>query len=336
MRVIEKSEVAPPPGLVPSPTILPLIFLDIPWFCCQTIKRIFFYHFPHPTHHFLQTILPILKHSLSITLQHFFPYSSNLIIPSHSENVPPYIRYLNGDSLSFTVAESSSANFNLLISDSSQNVQNWHPFVPNLPSPHAEHNDTRVVPLMAIQVTILPNSGFSICLSFNHVVGDGKSLHQFMKFWSYVSKSKANTNNNNNSLSVEHSLPLDLLPSHERNRIKDPKNLKLTYSQELKDFISKFNGHLQDPTNYANKVRTTLVLSLEQVQKLKKFVADHKCKETSLQQQYMLSTFVVTCSMIWFCLMKLEQQRKGGCVVVDGDGDDLCYLVILADCRDRP
>ncbi|RHN75639.1 putative transferase [Medicago truncatula] len=174
MKVIEHSQVAPPPNSLPSPTTLPLTFFDISWFYCQpTVKRIFFYHFPHPTHHFLQTTLPILKHSLSLTLQHFFPFTSNLIIPPNSHNTPPFIRYLDEDSISFTVAE-SSADFNILVSDS-QDAQNWHHLVPNLPPPRTEQDNIRVIPIMSIPVTVLPNSGFSICLSYNHVAAYGKS-----------------------------------------------------------------------------------------------------------------------------------------------------------------
>ncbi|CAI8592653.1 unnamed protein product [Vicia faba] len=231
MKLIEQSQVSPPPNSLPSPTTLPLTFFDIPWFYCQPVQRIFFYRFPHPTHHFLQTTLPILKHSLSLTLQHFFPFSSNLIIPPNSDD-PPYIRYLNGDSLSFTVSE-SSANFNLLISDS-QDAQNWHPLVANLPPPRIEPNGARVIPIMAIQLTVLPNHGFSICLTFQHVAGDGKSLHHFMKYWASLSKASANNHNKHSLLS----LPLDL-PSHERDRVKDTKGLKSIYLQELQDSDSK-------------------------------------------------------------------------------------------------
>ncbi|XP_045800659.1 coumaroyl-CoA:anthocyanidin 3-O-glucoside-6''-O-coumaroyltransferase 1-like, partial [Trifolium pratense] len=321
MKVIEQSKVSPPPNSVPSPTILPLTFFDFPWFYCHPIHRIFFYHFPHPTHHFLQTTLPILKHSLSLTLQHFFPFSSNIIIPQNSQDAP-YIRYLDTDSLSFTVAE-SSGDFNLLISDS-QDAQNWHPLVPNLPPPSTEQNNTRVIPIMAIQVTVMPNSGFSICLTFNHVAADGKSLHHFMKFWASVSKNRAN----NNDISLEQSLSLHLdLPSHERDRVKDPKGLKQIYLEELQDFDSKnmeFTGLVRD--SYVNKIRTTLVLSFEQVQKLKKWVAE-KCKDSHGTQH--VSTFVVTSSLIWFCMIKSEQ-NEGDYV------DDLCYFVFLADCRDSP
>ncbi|GAU17029.1 hypothetical protein TSUD_105280 [Trifolium subterraneum] len=312
VKVIEQSQVAPPPGSLPSPTTLPLTVFDTTWFYCQyPVKRIFFYHFPHPTHHFLQTTLPILKHSLSLTLQHFFPFSSNLIIPSDSQT-EPYIRYLHTDSLSFTVAE-SSADFNLLISDS-QDAKNWHSLVPNLPPPSTEQNNTRVIPLMAIQVTIMPNSGLSICLAFKHVAADGKSLHHFMKFWASVSKNRANNKNNS---SIEHSLPLELdLPSHERHTILNtPKDPNITYLQKV-----EFAGLI--PDDYPKNVRICLVLSHEQVQKLKKWIID-KCIETI---QHM-STFVVTCSLIWFCMVKSEHVAVG---------DDLCNFLFYADCRRRP
>jgi hypothetical protein len=319
VKVIEQSQVTPPPGSLPSPTTLPLTVFDTPWFYCQyPVKRIFFYNFPHPTHHFLQTTLPILKHSLSLTLQHFFPFSSNLIIPSNSQNAP-YIRYLNTDALSFTVAE-SSADFNLLISDS-QDAQNWHSLVPNLPPPSTEQNNTQVIPLMAIQVTIMPNSGLSICLAFKHVAADGKSLHHFMKFWASVSKHIANNKNNS-------SLELDL-PSHERHTIlntsKDP---KITYLQETQDYVLKkveFAGLVLDV--HPNNVRTCLVLNHEQIQKLKKWIID-KCIDTTQH----ISTFVVTCSLIWFCMVKSKQIDQGDCVNVV---DDLCNFLFYADCRGR-
>ncbi|KAL5082124.1 hypothetical protein RYX36_010545 [Vicia faba] len=307
MKLIEHIQVSPPPNSLPSPTTLPLTLFDISWFyCLPPVQRIFFYRFPHPTHHFLQTTLPILKHSLSLTLQHFFPFSSNLIIPPISDN-PPYIRYLNGDSLSFTVSE-SSADFNLLISDS-QDAQNWHPLVANLPPPRIEPNRTIAIPLMAIQLTLLPNSGFSICLTFKHVAADGKSLHHFMKYWASLSKAIAN---NDNSLL---SLPLDL-PSHERDTVlKHPKAPKLIYQHE--DAYSD---------SYADKVRTSLILSHEQVQKLKKWFVD-KRKDTTKH----MSTFVVTCSLIWFCMVRSEKNTGG-----DGAVGDLCNFLFLADCRDRP
>ncbi|KAG4961036.1 coumaroyl-CoA:anthocyanidin 3-O-glucoside-6''-O-coumaroyltransferase 1-like [Glycine soja] len=321
VKILEQSEVGPPPCSLPS-TTLPLTFFDIPWFYCHPIQRIFFYDFPHPTHHFLQTALPILKHSLSLTLQHFFPFSSNLIVPPQQPHLS-HIRYLDGDSLSFTVAE-STADFTLLTSDSPQDVQNWHPLVPAFPTPRVDQDGARVFPLMAIQVTIFPKSGFTICLTFNHLASDGKSLHHFIKFWASLCKAKGNTASLQTSLS---------LPSHERDKVKDPKGLKLIYFQELEHPESRnmeFAGLVREVSS--NKVRFTVALSREQVEKFKKWVS-LKCASYTSDETLHISTFVVTCSLIWVCMIRLEESKGN---YVAQDYAEFCHLVFLADCRGRP
>lgn len=47
-----------------------------------------------------------------------------------------------------------------------------------------------------------------------------------------------------------------------------------------------------------------------------------------------ISTFVVACSLVWFCMIKSEESKVKNCVAQDSDDDELCYLVFLADCRD--
>ncbi|KAK7272342.1 hypothetical protein RJT34_28867 [Clitoria ternatea] len=314
VKIIERCQVAPPPSSLPS-TTLPLTFFDIPWFLCSHIKRIFFYDFPYPTHHFLQTTLPILKHSLSLTLQHFFPFASNLVVPSQREH--PFIRYLDGDSVSFTVAESKADNFTTLTSDSPQDLRNLHPLAPTLSPPRLEEDGTRVFPIMAIQVTILPNSGFSLCLTFNHLAADGKSLHHFIKHWACVCKARGDL------ASIEGSLPL---PSHERDRVKDPHGLKLLYLQELENIEhNSTESTLLREDVFIKKVRSTIVLTREQVEKIKKYANNYNTGSGALH----ISTFVVTCSLIWVCLLKSEEGKEK-C------DEELCHLVILADCRDRP
>ncbi|KAL2331756.1 hypothetical protein Fmac_019337 [Flemingia macrophylla] len=316
VRLIERCEVAPPPDSLP-PTTLPLTFFDIPWFFCHPIKRIFFYDFPHPTHHFLQTELPVLKHSLSLTLQHFFPFAANLIAPPQRHL--SHIHYLPGYSLSLTVAD-STADFTLLTSDSPQDVQNWHPLIPTLSPPRVEHDGTLVFPLMAIQITVLPNSGFAISLTFNHLAGDGKSLHHFVKFWASLCKARGDVA----KASLE--TPLSL-PSHERDKVKDPKGFKLVYFQELEHSDSKrmeFAGIVQDFST--DKLRLTFTLSREQVEKVKKWV-------TNTCGALHISTFVVTCSLVWVCMIRLEVS-KGNCIAQKNYDDELCYLLFLADCRE--
>lgn len=183
-KVIEHCQVSPPPGSVPS-TSIPLTFFDLPWLCCPPLKRIFFYEFPYSTQHFLQAILPTLQHSLSLTLQHFFPFSSNLLIPPKSNT--PHILYTHADSISFTVAESSAVLTTLV--SAPRDVTILHPFVPLWPPPCTLEDGTSVTPLMAMQVTVMPHSGFSICITFHHAVRDGRALHHCMKFWASVCKS---------------------------------------------------------------------------------------------------------------------------------------------------
>ncbi|KHN04293.1 coumaroyl-CoA:anthocyanidin 3-O-glucoside-6''-O-coumaroyltransferase 1-like [Glycine soja] len=323
LKILEQCRVTPKPGSVPS-TTLPLTFFDVPFFFSPPFKRIFFYEFPHPTLYFLQTTLPILKHSLSLTLQHFFPFSSNLIVPPQQPHLS-HIRYLDGDSLSFTVAE-STADFTLLTSHSPQDAQNWHPLVPTLPSPLVEQDGTRVFPLMAIQVTVFPNSGFTMCLTFHHIATDGKSLHHFIKFWASLCKAKGNL-----ASSLETSLSL---PSHERDIVKDPKGLKLNYFQELEHHESRsveFAGLVGDV--FTNTVRYTALLTHEQVEKLKKWVSI-KCASYTDGTVH-ISTYMVLCSLFWVCMIRSEESKSNS-VAQNNDEDEVCYLLIPADCRHRP
>ncbi|XP_027344182.1 coumaroyl-CoA:anthocyanidin 3-O-glucoside-6''-O-coumaroyltransferase 1-like [Abrus precatorius] len=325
--IIDDSQVSPPPHSV-TPTILPLTFLDLQWFFSRHATRIFFYQFPHPTQHFLKTALPILKHSLSLTLQHFFPFASNLIVPPQPRF--PYIRYLDGDSLSFTVAE-SVADFTTLTSDSPQDVNDWQPLVPVLPSPRTMHDGTCEFPLMAIKVTVIPNSGFSICVIFNHVAGDGRTLHHFMKFWASVCKSKGDLA----SLQAFGSLSL---PFHDRDIVNDPKGLKLIYLQDMRNLMSQstqFAGILRRVS--ADKVRANLTFDREQAERMKRWVY-LKCNNNSHGSSGTLhiSTFVVTCSLMWVCMIKSELKEKEGSYVTEEYYDEPCNLAFSADCHDHP
>ena len=86
-KVVEKSKVAP---ATTRDTSLPLSFLDLLVTGPIYVKSLFFYQFSQDTHIFYETTLPTLKHSLSLTLQHFFPLSGNLIsLPSRHK---PFIR----------------------------------------------------------------------------------------------------------------------------------------------------------------------------------------------------------------------------------------------------
>ncbi|CAL0314716.1 unnamed protein product [Lupinus luteus] len=319
LKILHQYQVTPPPSSLPTTTI-PLSFFDIPWLCCPPIQRIFFFNFPHSINHFMQTFLPILKHSLSLTLQHFFPFAANLVLPPMPKL--PYLLYSDGDFVSFTVAESTH-DFVRLVSGSIRDVTELHPFVPALPSPRILEDGTQVISSMAIQVTVFPNSGFTICITFRHVIADGKSFHHFMKFWASVCRSKEDL------ASVEGSLAV---PLHNRDIIEDPKGLKLSFLEEIwnssPESVESI-GLVRDVPD--DIVRHTFVLSRDHVEKLKKLVST-KCKSYGLGTLH-VSTFVVTCSLIWVCKTISEDTRVGTSLT---NNDESYILAFMADCRNRP
>ncbi|XP_054790715.1 coumaroyl-CoA:anthocyanidin 3-O-glucoside-6''-O-coumaroyltransferase 2-like [Prosopis cineraria] len=319
VKILEQCQVSAPPGSVPSST-LPLTFWDMPWLqvWCP-VQRLFFFDFPHPTNHFLHTLLPILKHSLSLSLQHFFPFASNLVLPPDPLHLHRYLLYRDGDSLPFTVAE-SFADFSRLVSDSPTHVADLHHLVPMFPSPSTLEDGTRLIPLMTIQVTVLPNSGLAICIAFAHVAGDGRAFRHFMKFWAAVCRARGDLG----------SLPAGSppLPCHSRDIIEDPKGLKLVYLKELPKIELKsmeFAPFVSDVSS--DKVRATFVLKRNQVDQIKRWVSI-RCIGDGTGTTH-ISTFVLTCSLMWVCMIKSEESQ-------DQRLDEPCKLIFLADCRNHP
>ncbi|KAM3745147.1 hypothetical protein ACB098_06G104200 [Castanea mollissima] len=179
-KVLEHCQISPPPGSVPT-TSLPLTFFDIPWVGDIHVECLYFYEFSNPTQHFTQTILPTLKHSLSLTLQHFYPLVGNLLCPPPPTK--PYILYNNGDSIPLTIVESTN-NFSHLIGNHPRDIVELDHLVPKLP-PIQISNETFVFPLLALKITIFPNSGICIGITNLHVV-DGWTSLNFIKLWASI------------------------------------------------------------------------------------------------------------------------------------------------------
>ncbi|KAJ1435359.1 Transferase [Sesbania bispinosa] len=315
-KVIEQCQVSPPPPSLPSVSV-PLSYLDIPWLYLPPVKHIFFYDFPYPTQHFLQTLLPNLKHSLSLTLQHFFPFAANVLLPPKPQ--PPHILYSPGDSAPFTVVE-STADFTRFVSDSPRDLTDEYPFAPLLPSPTTLQDGTLLVPTMAIQVTVFANSGLIICVAFRHEVADGKSFHHFMKFWASTCRSTTG-----DSHSASSSLPL---PLHNRDMIEDPKGLKPIFLEQMWNRPPPFTTQsFHDAAT--DMVRHRFILSRHQVEKLKKWVAV-RCESIGLETLH-LSTFTVTVSLFWVCKVKSEDTDV--CSVPDNE-DCYCFCFPI-DWRNR-
>ncbi|KAD7117452.1 hypothetical protein E3N88_04720 [Mikania micrantha] len=186
LTVVDTCRISPPPATVGNRS-MPLTFFDIIFLHHFPINQLFFYESPHPISHFMQTIVPNLKHSLSITLQHMFPFASNLILfsnPNHSRK--PEIRHVEGDSVQFTLAE-CDLDFHDLAGYHPRACDKFYQLVPQLGQP-VEGSDCLVIPLFAVQVTVFKNSGISIGITNHHVLCDATTKYDFLKAWTSIAQ----------------------------------------------------------------------------------------------------------------------------------------------------
>ncbi|KAF7813171.1 phenolic glucoside malonyltransferase 1-like [Senna tora] len=299
-KTIEVCSVAPWSPETPTSsaaTSLSLTFSDIMWLKLLPVKWLFFYEFPHPPSSFFDSLLPKLKHSLSLTLHAFLPLASTLTWPSHSP--APTIACLPGDDgVSFTVAESDS-DFNYLSGFDFPDAAETRLLVP-----HLTISEDRAS-VMALQVTLFPNSGFSIGITTHHGAMDGKSFTSFMNSWAYIC---FHLQDSSDLSSSPPSLPEHLVPFYDRSVIKDPCGV----AERFANFLIQNGGPnkrslmLMDlPMADQSKLkRGTFELTPSSISKLK------KSAESKVKQGVRVSSFIVACAYVLECLVKAEKTEE--------------------------
>ncbi|KAE9590320.1 hypothetical protein Lal_00028073 [Lupinus albus] len=310
LKLHQLHSVAPPDAT--TATTFPLTFFDILWLRLPPVERLFFYEFPNRTSltsSFFDIIVPNLKHSLSLTLQHFIPLLGNITWPLESSN--PIINYIPGDAVSFTVAESISDNFNLLCSNLCEVVNRQH-LIPHLNISHEKCS------LLSLQLTLFPNSGFCIGITTHHAAVDGKSSTMFLKTWAYYcSKLQEQLTQFPSSSS---SLPENLTPFLDRSVITDPSGI----TEAFVDSWLNYDG----PNNRSLKVWDTIsAVKTEQVKGLFELTPSHIQKLKKYAQSKVktkVSTFSVTCAYLLSCLVKVEEPK-----------DERVAFIFSVDCRSR-
>lgn len=115
--------------------------------------------------------------------------------------------------------------------------------------------------------------------------------------------------------------------------VEDSNGLRSIFLEELWNSpprIMEPTCPIYDAPSNSDMVRHRIILSCDQVEKLKKWVGT-KCKSIGLETLH-LSTFVVACSLIWVCKVKSKDPDTE---VTDPKDDDSYCLTFLADCRNR-
>ncbi|PIA42240.1 hypothetical protein AQUCO_02000005v1 [Aquilegia coerulea] len=315
VNVVEECQISPPLGSVPTTSLPPTCF-DLSFLMLPPVQRLFFYELHHSKAHFMDTILPKIKHSLSITLQHFYPLAGNLTWPQES-TIPEFL-YKDGDAVTLTLAE-SDYDFCLLSGNQQRDASAFYPLIPTFKCTTSE----KVVPLLALQVTLFPNKGICIGFSIKHVVADGRSYTHFIKSWATICRMEGDI-----------SLLIDSLPTYDRSTVKHLKMKKISSNfnvmekrgvtrDTLHDIINKRDDHHTVPVD---KVRATFVLVSSDIEKLKQWILS---KEKELLH---LSSLVVTCAYVWVCMIKAQKLTLGG---PDVNDEVIEYLLLPADARAR-
>ncbi|CAL5191095.1 unnamed protein product [Lathyrus oleraceus] len=320
-KIIEIFNVSPSsPQELPSEASLPLTFFDILWLRLPPVQRIFFYEFPHQPSLFFNTFLPKLKQSLSLALFHFYPLLGHLIWPIDSHK--PIIKYTKGNTLSLTLAE-SDADFNLLSGNNFCEATQVHHLLSSLSISHDQAS------VLALQVTLFPNTGFSIGVTSHHAVLDGKSSTSFIKSWAYLCRSLEIGDSEPKSKSESESpllLPHEFYPFYDRKVIKDPNGFEAKYLSDWLKHGGTNNRSLKvwDLEVPEDSVRGLFQLSRLDIEKLKQFIVSRQKGLRNENKNLHLSTFVVSLAYACICRVKADESEN-----------KTVKIAFSVDCRNR-
>ncbi|CAL2250038.1 unnamed protein product [Prunus armeniaca] len=272
VKVVEVCRVAPPPppspGAFASPSSLSLTFFDIRW---------------------LSTFY--LSQETSLGLE---------------DSQKPVLNYVQGDTVSLTIAE-SGADFYHLSSGDFVEATEYHPFVPRLEASHEQ------AAVMALQITVFPNCGFSIGTSMHHAVLDGKSSTLFVKSWAHICK-----HDDDQSNSV---LPDELKQFYDR-VIQDPAQLGKIYSNDYRNKDGPNNRSLMfwEMKPPPDSIRGIFEFTRADIETMRQ---SFKAKMAE-QKPVHVSTFTLACAYTWVCVVKAEDIKA-----------DKTRLIFSMDCRSR-
>ncbi|KAF6140922.1 hypothetical protein GIB67_042335 [Kingdonia uniflora] len=266
IKVLEQCRISPPSGSVPQTSVhltyfdLGEVGIDPPVHC------LYFYKHECSKTHFMQSILPNMKHSLSLTLQHFFSLAGNLTW--FPESTVPEIIYHDGDSVSFTVVE-SDFDFDHLCGNNPRDA-----------------------------ITLFPNTGICVGLTISHTTADGIAFNHFMRFWASVCSFGGEITK---SVLSDHALP-----SYNRTKISDPYGIETAHINGLKKiniYPQSFTLPIT-PTDPNDRLVATFVMDAPTIDKLKKWVLRRITERNKVLPCFNVTSVVATLACVWVCWSK--------------------------------
>ncbi|KAL1560722.1 malonyl-coenzyme:anthocyanin 5-O-glucoside-6'''-O-malonyltransferase-like [Salvia divinorum] len=282
--VIETCRIPPPRG-VAAKLFLPLSFLDMSWLHSSPMYILNFYNHPCSEAEFSNSIVPNLKHSLSLTLKHYLPIAANLLYPLDTDTSKPVIRYTSGDTVALTIAD-SSLDFDELVANHAKESDQFYDLL-QPPAPLTEEENYQIAPLISLQATLFPNRGICIVMNFHHSLCDGRSIVGFLKAWAMINKSAGDA--------VFVSKNGESLPFFEKPVSEDSRRVDGMFWNAMKKIPFKTVVSHPRPTN---RVRASFILRQSDIIKLKHRFLSAK------PNLVRVSDFVVATAYFWTTLVK--------------------------------
>ncbi|XP_074581295.1 phenolic glucoside malonyltransferase 1-like [Curcuma longa] len=296
LRIIGTYQVSPPPRTVDE-SALSLTFLDLLWLQAGSVERVFFYPLAVSVSHFIDSVVPTLKSSLSVALRSFYPLAGK-IRRSAARPDGYEIHYADGDCVPFTVAE-HSGDFDDLSGDYPRPVNDLLPLLPELPPSSTDGDGLRV---MALQATLFPERGVAVGVTVHHSACDGSSSIRFISAWAAACAGAG----------------VVVPPVIDRTVISDPDDL---YSVFYKGFVKgqsiQSMMHQKAPPD---AVLESFTIGKNHIQKLKELVTQ------SGDLSFRCSTVVVAFAYVWVCHVKAR---------LPGISNKRIFMAFAADCRAR-
>ncbi|XP_041995981.1 malonyl-coenzyme:anthocyanin 5-O-glucoside-6'''-O-malonyltransferase-like [Salvia splendens] len=133
------------------------------------------YNHPYSEDEFSNTIVPNLKHSLSLTLKHYLPVAGNLLYPLDTDASKSVICYVSGDTVSLTIAI-SNLDFDDLVLNHAREADQFYDHV-QPQAPLTEEENYKIAPVICIGV------------NFHHGLCYWRSIVGLVKAWTMINKS---------------------------------------------------------------------------------------------------------------------------------------------------
>ncbi|XP_073156988.1 malonyl-coenzyme:anthocyanin 5-O-glucoside-6'''-O-malonyltransferase-like [Henckelia pumila] len=308
---IESHQVSPPHGEVPPEISYPMSYFDIPMLNSHPVRRLLFYDFAASKSSFLETHIPKLIQSLALVLKHYTPLAGNILYPL-LDTEKPIFRYLSGDCVSLTVSESTN-DYHNLVGYGARDADQFYNCVPQMP-PIKDEPGFKIIPVLAVQITLFPGTGVCIGIANNHSVGDGSAIMSFIKAWASTSRFEGS----NEELLVQAG---KFSPCFDRKFIRDPLGIDAISWNQIR---KRFPTHCSTFPLPTKKVRATYVLNESEIKKLKDLI---KSKVPRLEY---LSSFVAAGAYAWSNLVK-----SGDMTGEEADESKVECFIFAVDLRAR-